>query len=161
MGNQGKRMNSGIGARVLRLKAGECWLCVPLDVVVGVFESDDTPEGLPIHDWNTLSGIDRPGHGALPPAVVAVRTARGDRGLAVDQSLGIREIRLAQSAPIPTRWTGPDGATVCHLLQLDDHLHFLLAPAALIGPTGVRAQRPEFAPGGAAETPARPIAVGE
>lgn len=161
MENQGKRTNKGIGARVLRLKAGECWLCVPLDVVVGVFERDDTPEGLPIVTWNALSGIGDPHTPSKPLVVVAIRTARGDRGLAVDHSLGIREIRLAQSPPLPTRWTAPNGSTVCHLLRLDDRLHFLLAPAALTVPAEAPLQRPEVAPDRVAETPGRPIAVGE
>ncbi len=133
MGGVETRTKGAAVQRVLVVESNECSICIALDVVEGVHPLHTAPDDLDRSvTWAKIVG--NPEHDAAMDSegwIVVVRHGRSRVGLRVDRCVGIRGISLLARPPVPTRLLEPGGEPVCHLLEIDERIHFLLDPRAL------------------------------
>ena len=134
MGGEESRRDRNAGARMLRLRADGCLLCIALDVVDGVFTDADECGGsseVAIVDWAEVSGVPRRSAPPGETCLVVVRTRSGRVGLRTDSCIGVRDVSVLESPPMPTRMLGNTGRPLCYLMMIDRRPHFLIEPHAL------------------------------
>ena len=118
---------------MLVVRADGCSLCLPIDAVVSVLEHGAKTE-LPgeVRTWSSITGLEPATGPGATTATVSLRTTAGIAGLKIEKCMGVREVSLRETAPIPTQFVDSSGSPLCHLLLIDGRPHFLLEPRALL-----------------------------
>jgi len=125
------------GIRLMLVRAHGCRICVALDAVEGIFDREAAAGAasggsVPVVDWADVTGVGADACDDAQPQIMVLRTPGGSVGLRIDACLGVRNVSLAHTPPMPTRLRDASGGPLCFLLMLEGRPHLMLEPRGLV-----------------------------